>query len=139
MKLTWMTCRSGHWSRLNEVDLSLAHFDRLEGVYVIWHGEESGPYVRVGQGSIRDKLRFHQADPEVQTFKEKTLFVTWTSVPERFRDGVEAFLVRELKPRLRSATRGKIEPIPVNLPCPGQQNSRRGAGLRQTLHGSASG
>jgi hypothetical protein len=115
MKLTWMTCRSGTWTKLNDVELNLTHFDNLEGVYVIWNGPEDGAYVRIGQGKIRDKLRRHQKDPEVQAFNKQALFVTWTSVPERFRDGVEAFLIQELKPKLGSMPRN-IDLIPVNLP-----------------------
>ena len=54
-------------------------------------------------------------DPEVQAFKALSLFVTCTSVLERFRDGVEAFLVKELRPKLGSVT-PHIGAIPVNLP-----------------------
>ena len=54
-------------------------------------------------------------DPEVQAFKALSLFVTWTSVLEKFRDGVEAFLVKELRPKLGSV-RPHVDPIPVNLP-----------------------
>ena len=115
MKLTWMKYRAGGWSQLNDLNLRAPQFDNLEGVYVIWHGVETGAYVRVGQGKIREKLQFHQTDPEVQTFKALSLFVTWTSVLERFRDGVEAFLVKELRPKLGSVT-PHIDPIPVNLP-----------------------
>lgn len=133
-----MTCCRDRWTRLNEVDLSLTHFDGLEGVYVIWREEEDGPHVRVGQGKIRDMLRHHQTDPEARSFRGKAQFVTWTSVPERFRDGVEAFLIRELKPSLPLTVR-KVDPIPINLPWPRQKKLRRGAGLRQALPGSASG
>ena len=115
MKLTWMKYRAGGWSQLNDLNLRAPQFDNLEGVYVIWHGVETGAYVRVGQGKIREKLQFHQTDAEVQAFKALSLFVTWTSVLERFRGGVEAFLVKELRPKLGSVT-PHIDPIPVNLP-----------------------
>ena len=115
MKLTWMKYPAGGWSQLNDLNLRAPQFDNLEGVYVIWHGVETGAYVRVGQGKIREKLQFHQMDPEVQAFKALSLFVTWTSVLEKFRDGVEAFLVKELRPKLGSVT-PHIDPIPVNLP-----------------------
>jgi len=100
MKLTWMKYPAGGWSQLNDLNLRAPQFDNLEGVYVIWHGVETGAYVRVGQGKIREKLQFHKMDPEVQAFKALSLFVTWTSVLEKFRDGVEAFLVKELRPKL---------------------------------------
>ena len=55
MKLTWMKYPAGGWSQLNDLNLRAPQFDNLEGVYVIWHGVETGAYVRVGQGKIREK------------------------------------------------------------------------------------
>jgi len=55
MKLTWMKYRGGGWTQLNDLNLRAPQFDNLEGVYVIWHGVETGAYVRVGQGKIREK------------------------------------------------------------------------------------
>jgi len=35
------------------------------GVYVIWHEGNPSRVVRVGHGEIRERLHYHQEDPEV--------------------------------------------------------------------------
>jgi hypothetical protein len=87
----------------------------MDGVYIIWHGGSNPKTVRVGQGNIRERLEAHRTDPDVQAYARLGLYVTWASVPEDSRDGVEAYLAQRLGPIL-----GKrfpdTAPISVNLP-----------------------
>jgi hypothetical protein len=87
----------------------------MEGVYIIWHGGERPSAVRIGQGVIRERLRAHRDDPEIQAFKSLTLYVTWASVPETYRDGIETFLAQKLQPKM-GARYPAARLIEVNLP-----------------------
>lgn len=116
MQLTWIKCEGGGWCSLNDVNLDHSHFDNLGGVYVIWYNGGGGAWVRVGQGEIRDRLRAHRSDPEVQAYSSRgRLYVTWAAVGAVDRNGVEAYLAQRLNPlvgtRFPAAT-----PIPVNTP-----------------------
>ncbi len=115
MTVYWIRCQNDSWCLLNTVNLSHNHFNNLRGVYIIWHGGIQPQTVRVGQGFIRDRLTAHRTDPQVQTYANQTLYVTWTSLPLHLLDGVEAYLAANLNPkenyRFPTAT-----PISVNLP-----------------------
>lgn len=115
MTLEWNRCDGNAWCPLNTVNLSHAHFNGIEGVYIIWHGGEPSRTVRVGQGIIRDRLGAHRNDPKVQQYAHLTLYVTWAAVPVRERDGVEAYLAEKLQPLVGERFPQRT-PIPVNLP-----------------------
>jgi hypothetical protein len=115
MQIKWIKCQGEVWCPLATVNLSHAHFENLEGVYVIWHGGSNPATVRVGQGIIRDRLMTHRNDPEVQAFSSLGLFVTWASVQQTFCDGVEMFLASRLKPKVGERFPDRT-PIEVNLP-----------------------
>src|SRR5579885_3656927 len=115
MNITWNKCQGEVWGHLNRVDLSHGHFDRMEGVYVIWHGGPDPKTVRVGQGIIKDRLAAHRNDPDIQAHSAKELFVTWAAVAASARDGVEAFLAEALKPLVGDRF-PDVAPVAVNLP-----------------------
>ena len=51
----WEKCRRGTWCNLSELDLDHQHFDEMEGVYVIWQGEENPvalSWPRLNQGML---------------------------------------------------------------------------------------
>ena len=122
MRLEWTKCKGGVWCPLNTVNLNHLHFDDMEGVYIIWHEgglpamERVGGQVtvRVGQGVIRDRLQAHRED-KVQAYSHLGLLVTWASVPEKYRDGVEAYLAQRLEPKIGERF-PDVDPIEVNLP-----------------------
>ncbi|MGB6377718.1 MAG: hypothetical protein WBG24_13445 [Syntrophobacteria bacterium] len=62
--LEWNKCKAGTWCIIAELDLDHEHFDDMEGVYVIWYGEESAVTLRVGQGYIKDCLAKELSDKE---------------------------------------------------------------------------
>src|SRR3990172_3814595 len=102
MTVYWNKCQGNVWCPLDSVNLEHNHFDTMEGVYVIWHGGNNAATVRVGQGFIRDRLRDHRGDPQIQSFNHLTLYVTWASVAAAQRDGVEKYLANVLKPKVGS-------------------------------------
>lgn len=114
-KLSWIRCSGNQWCPLNTVNLDSPHFDGMEGVYVIWHGGQTPATVRVGRGMIRDRLRGHRSDREIQQYAAQGLFVTWAEVGPSDRDGVEAYLFSRLAPLV--GERGpQCSPVPVDLP-----------------------
>jgi hypothetical protein len=68
------------------------------GVYVIWHEGNPSRVVRVGHGEIRERLHYHQEDPEVLAYSRfGTLRVTWAAVQSDQMEGVERYLVEHWK------------------------------------------
>ena len=115
MNILWNECEGGVWCPLNSVNLGHHHFNNLIGVYVIFHSLHNPRTVRVGQGSIKDRIEAHRTDPEVQAYNNLGLYVTWASVQTSDLDGVEVFLAQYLKP-LVGEKFPNVPPIPVNLP-----------------------
>ena len=115
MELNWVKCEGDVWCGLNTVNLDHSHFDDLGGVYMIWYGGADGKWVRVGQGLIRDRLRAHRKDAEIQTYATRGLSVTWAQVGSVYRDGVEAYLAQQLNPLVGERFPGAT-PTSVNLP-----------------------
>src|ERR1035437_2491035 len=115
MNVTWTKCQGEVWCPLATVNLSHAHFNNMEGVYIIWHGGSKPATVRVGKGIIKDCLAAHRTDPQVQQFAQLGLFVTWVSIPANQRDGVEAFLAARLNPIVGERFPNVLS-VEINLP-----------------------
>ena len=113
--LYWNRCEDDAWPELSAVELDSAHFDELEGVFLVWHGGASPQAVKVGQGPIRERLASLRGDPDVQAYAAKILYVSWARVERPLRDGVERFLVEAVKPRVPGAQPAAAA-IEVNLP-----------------------
>lgn len=89
----------------------------IVGVYIIWAGSDNRTILKVGSGRIKDRLRVHIRDPNVQAYKPQGLYVTWTSflfVDEK-QKGIETFLGILLNPKLTQRL-PDVDPIWVNLP-----------------------
>lgn len=115
MNVKWIKCSGEVWCPLGTVNLSHAHFNNMEGVYIIWHGGSSPATVRIGQGIIKDRLAAHRIDPDVQAYASYGLFVTWTSIPLNQREGVEAYLATKLSPKVGQRF-PNVLPVEINLP-----------------------
>lgn len=115
MTISWIKCKGDVWCGLNTVKLDDPHFNGMEGVYIIWHGGQHASTVRVGQGIIKERLRAHRLDSEIQAYNNNTLYVTWASVSLDNRDGVEKYLADRLNPLVGDRFPDR-QPIPVNLP-----------------------
>ncbi len=115
ISLSWIKCQGDVWCPLSTVDLNHAHFNNMEGVYVIWHGGPTPTVVYVGQGNIRQRLQEHRTNPEIQKYAGLGLFVTWARVEQQFRNGVERFLIDQLHPLANIKVPDEL-PTTVNLP-----------------------
>ena len=115
MALRWIKCQGDGWCKLNAVNLQHEHFDNAGGVYMIWHGGKKPAVVYVGQGNIRDRLRFHRNNQKVQNYANIDLFVTWALVGSARRSGVEAYLAAQWRP-LAGQDHPDGTPIEVNSP-----------------------
>jgi DNA-binding response OmpR family regulator len=114
--IQWEKCKRGAWCILSELDLDHEHFKDMEGVYVIWQGEENPVALRAGQGFIRECLVRDRNDKDLLAYREQhELYVTWAKVNPRFRDGVFRYVSEALKPELENSY-PDVSPIGVNLP-----------------------
>lgn len=116
MDLTWNKCVGDVWCRLATVNLPHPHFNDMAGVYVIWHGGTTPATVKVGRGTIRQQLQQERNDPQVQSYANLGLFVTWAAVPADQAPGVHAFLVQKLNPKVASNGNFQAPPIEATLP-----------------------
>lgn len=115
LTLTWIKCENGNWCNLERLNLETAVG---EGVYIIWHGGETPRVVRVGQGSFSARFQVHRTNPQILAYKKRgDLFVTWASVQESYRNGVERYLSEKWNPLVGEAF-PDVLPIAVNSPFP---------------------
>lgn len=115
MQLNWIRCQSNVWCKLNSVNLDHEHFKNMHGVYIIWHGGTTPAVVYIGQGDIKDRIAKHRKNPEVQQYANLDLYVTWATVHEASRNGVEVYLANTWKPKV-GARHPIAPPIVVNSP-----------------------
>ena len=115
MTLDWIKCSGQQWCNFLNLNLDHAHFNNLEGVYIIWHGGANASVVRVGQGVIRDRLKAHKKDLAILKYKDLNLFATWAAVPISYHDGVERYLAEKWKPKVGDKFPNAL-PIAVNSP-----------------------
>jgi hypothetical protein len=95
--------------------LDLESIGNTAGVYLIWHGGQQGRWVRVGSGTIKQRLSDHRNNPEILAYQSHGLLVTWATVPANQQEGVEAFLAEQCNPLVGERFPDRT-PIPVNLP-----------------------
>jgi hypothetical protein len=115
LQLDWINGEENERCLLPDLNLTHKHFDGLEGVYVIWHGGWQPRIIGVGQGVIRDRLGEHRQDKKITRYSEHGLLVTWASVDRSVRDGVEAFLAKNLIPLVGERFPDAV-PREVNIP-----------------------
>jgi hypothetical protein len=108
LNVQWVKCNGDNWCPLLHVNLSNV---KTSGVYAIWIG--GGNYVRVGKGDIAARITAHRNDPAIT--KHQNLYVTWATVSEWQRDGVERYLYDVCQP-LVGERAPDVPAIAVNLP-----------------------
>lgn len=112
-QVQWIKLQSGDWCGLETVELSNV---TAEGVYIIWHEGNPPKVVKVGQGSVADRLKCHRGDPAILAYRKfGTLRVTWAAVPAADRDGVEKYLADCYSP-LVAERFPDVVPVSVNRP-----------------------
>lgn len=120
--IEWETCKRGTWCNLSELDLGHEHFEDMEGVYVIWQGEENPVALRVSHGLIRECLAREQNDKDVLGYLKDEIYVTWGKVDRKFCGGIVRYIANILRPALDSSS-PDVEPIEVNIPSPWYEES----------------
>ena len=115
LNVSWNKCQDDVWCDLLTVNLDHEHFNDMEGVYIIWHAGQNPATVRVGQGSIRDRLSEHRQEKEILAYQSYNLYATWAQVAANQRNGVERYLAEKLNPKIGSRF-PDVTPITVNLP-----------------------
>ena len=114
MQVDWVKYDTGEWCKLATLNLEQPHFDNMSGVYVIWKDAPERQYLYVGQGFIKDRLYEHLREWKMQ-YDISNFYVTWASVYDEYKDGIESFLANVLLPDFGERHPNKY-PIPVNLP-----------------------
>lgn len=115
MTLSWNKCDGDNWCSFSRVNLYHAHFEKMEGVYVIWHAGQQPATVYVGQGRVADRLLRHRTDNRILLYSHYGLFVTWARVASLYRIRVERFLIDQLRPKVNDNL-PSAEPLQVNFP-----------------------
>ena len=113
----WNKCKAGTGCTLSELDLGHEHFDDMEGVYVVWHGDANPAALRVGYGYIRNCLANERNDKDALAYKQNEIYVTWGKAGRKFCGGVVRYIADVLQPELESSS-PDVEPIEVNIPSP---------------------
>ena len=121
----WKKEEDQKWFDFLKTNLSDSRFDQAKGVYIVWHGGENPGIVCVGRGEIRERLKTHLKDQAVLKFQTAKLYMTWATVLENERVGVEKYLFEKLHPSV-ACELGNDEPIPVNLPWKSQKQNQKG-------------
>lgn len=117
MLVDWIKYENGQWCKLESLNLEQGHFDNMSGVYIIWQEASNRRYIYVGQGFIKERLGDHRRNWKEQGIDTSTFYVTWASVYDEYKDGIELFLANILFPDFGGRFPRK-PPIPVNLPFP---------------------
>ena len=115
MQLNWTMCQGNVWCKLNSVNLKHAHFNNMQGVYIIWHGGLNPAVVYIGHGNIKDRIAEHRRNPMIQKYDHLDLYVTWATVHEHYRHGVKAYLADQWRP-IVDTREPQVDPIAVNSP-----------------------
>ena len=113
LKLTvkWAKYKKQGWCKLNTLNLEQV---KSFGVYIIWKPQSKNSVIRIGQGNISDQLQTLRNNPNIAQFGDN-LLVTWASVPEKYRDGVERYLYEQYSPvSVEKITNSRL--VYVNMP-----------------------
>lgn len=113
--LYWNRCEGGAWGELFAVDFDDPHFDKLQGVFVVWQGGDKPAAIRVGGGALREGLKAVKADPAVEPFRGNTLLVSWAKADPAVLPGMEKYLHEALKPKTGGPP-PTVPPQPVTPP-----------------------
>ncbi|MDP3541789.1 MAG: GspE/PulE family protein [Elusimicrobiota bacterium] len=115
LPLYWNRCEGDVWGELFAINLDDPHFDKLQGVYMVWLGGSKPAAICAGSGLIREKLAERRAQPELMALRENSLLVTWAKVDPLVSKGVERWLLENLRPKLANRIPDSL-PVEVNLP-----------------------
>ena len=116
-KLNWIRYKDRRWCKLNSVNLCDPHFERRNGIYIVWHGGKEASVLYIGHGNIREQIKLCRNNSEIQKYEDLGLFVTWATVQEMDQDGIMSHLIDKWSPKIRDDNNiPKASSIQVNSP-----------------------
>lgn len=124
----WFKCSGDRWCNLLELNLEHGFFDGMKGIYIIWFGRERPTVLKVGKGVIRERLSEHRQDYVLASYSQYGIYVTWTKVEDKDREGVAKYLEETLKP-LMGTRMHEVPSIKVNLPWEGSFSPEKKIGI----------
>ena len=94
LSVKWAKYRKQGWCKLNTLNLELV---RSNGIFIIWKPQDRNNVIRIGQGHIASELQKLRNNASVAKFGND-LLVTWASIQQQYRDGVERYLYEQYSP-----------------------------------------
>jgi len=94
LSVKWAKYKKQGWCRLNTLNLEQV---KTSGNFIIWKPQNKDNVIRIGHGNIADELQQLRNNSLIARFGED-LLVTWASVQEPYREGVERFLYEQYSP-----------------------------------------
>ena len=111
MSVKWAKYKKQGWCKLNTLNLEQV---RTSGVFIIWKPQDRNSVIRIGQGHVASELQALRNQSSIVRFGED-LLVTWASIQEKYRDGVERYLYEQYSPiSVERVNNARL--IYVNLP-----------------------
>ena len=115
LEVKWERTDQCYWHELMKLDFSEPSYNRLRGIFIIWHGGSEPRVIYIGQGNIAKVLEKLRLRREIENFESLGLYVTWAKFKPEQMNGVHRFLNDKLRPML-SMSKIEEHQIYVNLP-----------------------
>lgn len=115
----WVRTPRGRYFRLVHLDPEAEDLSGAGGVLVVWHAGLWPAWVYVAAASDLARALHHLADDDdIMSYEANGgLYVTWSFLRPEYRDGVVAYLVERLRPKvLPNPAAANAVPIPVLSP-----------------------
>ena len=111
LSVKWAKYKTQGWCKLNTLNLEQV---RTDGVFVIWKPQDKYNVIRIGQGHVASELQTLRNNSTIARFGAD-LLVTWASIKQQDRDGVERYLYEQYSPiSVERVTNARL--VYVNLP-----------------------
>jgi len=111
LSVKWSKYKKQGWCKLNSLNLEQV---KASGNYIIWKPQNKNNVIRIGQGHIASELQTLRNSSVIAKFGDD-LLVTWASVPEQYRDGLERYLYEQYSP-VSVARVANARLVYVNMP-----------------------
>lgn len=111
LSVKWAKYKKQGWCKLNTLNLEQV---KTTGIFIIWKPQDKYNVIRIGQGHIASELQNLRNDTTIARFGAE-LLVTWCSVQQKYRNGVERYLYEQYSPvSVDKVTNSRL--VYVNLP-----------------------
>ena len=94
LSVKWAKYKKQGWCKLNTLNLEQV---RASGNFIIWKPQNRNNVIRIGQGHIASELHALRNNHSITRYGND-LLVTWASIQEKYRDGVDRYLYEQYSP-----------------------------------------